>query len=72
MVKRGSPHLRSTLLNCCRALRLHNEIFATYYRKKVSEGKPESVALSHMAKKLIRLIFALETTVQPFNPEKLR
>ena len=72
MVKRGSPHLRSTLLNCCRALRLHNEIFAVYYRKKVSEGKPESVALSHMAKKLIRLIFALETTGQPFNPDKLR
>lgn len=72
MVKRGSPHLRSTLLNCCRALRLHNETFAVYYRKKVSEGKPESVALSHMAKKLIRLIFALETKGVPFDPEKLR
>ena len=72
MVKRGSPYLRSTLLNCCRALRLHNETFAVYYRKKVSEGKPESVALSHMAKKLVRLIFALETKGEPFDPNKLR
>ena len=72
MVKRGSPHLRNVLLNCCRSLRLHNETFATYYRKKISEGKPESVALSHMAKKLIRLIFALETKGEPFDPDKSR
>ena len=72
MVKRGSPYLRSTLLNCCRALRLHNETFAVYYRKKISEGKHESVALSHMAKKLVRLIFTLETKSISFDPEKLR
>ena len=72
MVKRGSPHLRCALLNCCRSLRLHSEIFATYYHKKISEGKHESVALSHMAKKLVRLIFTLETNGVPYNPEKLR
>ena len=72
MVKRGSPHLRSTLLNCCRSMRLHNEVFAAYYRKKVSEGKHEGVALSHMAKKLVRLIFTLETKGVSFDPEKLR
>jgi transposase len=72
MVKRGSPYLRNTLLNCCRALRLHNETFSTYYRKKVAEGKSESVALSHMAKKLIRLIFTLETKGLAFDPEKMR
>jgi len=72
MVKRGSSHLRCTLLNCCRALRMHNETFAVYYRKKVSEGKSDSVALSHMAKKLIRLIFTLETKGILFDPEKLR
>lgn len=72
MVKRGSPYLRNALLNCCRPLRLHNETFAVYYRKKISEGKHESVALSHMAKKLVRLIFTLETKAIPFDPEKLR
>ena len=56
----------------CRALRLHNETFAAYYRKKVNEGKSEQVALSHMAKKLVRLIFALETKDEPFDSDKCR
>jgi transposase len=72
MAKRGSPYLRNTLLNCCRSMRLHNEVFAIYYRKKISEGKHESVVLSHMAKKLIRLIFSLETKGLTFDPDKLR
>ncbi len=72
MVKRGSPHLRNALLSCCRSLRLHNETFAVYYRKKANEGKHESVVLSHMAKKLVRLIFALETKGEMFDPGKLR
>jgi transposase len=72
MVKRGSPHLRNVLLNCCRSMRLHNEVFAVYYRKKVAEGKSEGVALSHMAKKLIRVIYTLETTGLAFDEQKLR
>ena len=72
MVKRGSAHLRCAILNCSRALRLHNETFATYYLKKISEGKKHGVAISHMAKKLIRLIYTLETTGQRFDPSKLK
>ncbi len=72
MVKHGSPHLRCAITNCCRALRLHNEVFAEYYLKKISEGKPYNVAISHMAKKLIRLIFTLETKGEMFDPQKLR
>ena len=72
MVKRGSSHLRYTILNCCSAVILHNEVFAEYYYKKISEGKSHSVAKSHVAKKLIRLIFTLETTHTRFDPSKLR
>ena len=72
MVKRGSAHLRCAIMNCCRALRLHNEVFAEYYLKKINEGKKHGVAMSHMAKKLIRLIFVLETKGISFDPEKLR
>jgi len=61
MVKRGSSPLRCTLMNCARAIKLHNEVFGAYYRKKINEGKPHCVAINHVAKKLIRLIFALET-----------
>jgi len=72
MVKRGSGHLRYAIFNCCRVIRLHNEVFSTYYHKKIAEGKPHRVALSHLAKKLVRLIFTLETTGATFDPAKLR
>lgn len=72
MVKRGSSLLRYTLINCCRAMRLYNEVFAAYYLKKIGEGKPHRVALSHMAKKLVRVIYTLETTGNTFDPSKLR
>jgi len=72
MVKRGSPFLRCALMNCSRGVRLHNEVFATYYHKKINEGKPHCVAISHVAKKLVRLIFALEPKGEMFDPDKLR
>jgi transposase len=72
MVKRGSSHLRATLMNCARAIRLHNETFAAYYYKKINEGKPHRIAVSHVAKKLVRLIFTLETKGLMFDPESLK
>ena len=71
MVKRGSAQLRSALMNCSRAIRLHNETFAAYYLKKTAEGKPHCVAINHVAKKLVRLIFALETKGIMFDPAAL-
>ena len=67
MVKRGSPHLRCAILNVCLPLTQHNPIFAEYYHKKREEGKPHRVALSHVAKKLIRVIYTLETRNIPYN-----
>lgn len=72
MVKHGSAPLRCALMNCSRSIRLHNETFAAYYQKKINEGKPHYVALSHVAKKLVRLIFALETKGERFDPAFLR
>jgi transposase len=72
MVKRGSAHLRCALMNCARSVCLHNEVFAAYYRKKINEGKPHCVAVNHIAKKLVRLIFALETKGVMFDTELLR
>lgn len=60
MVKRGSSHLRYTLMNLCIPLIQYNYVFAAYYDKKRSEGKPHRVACSHLVKKLIRIIFNLE------------
>ena len=46
--------------------------FATYYAKKRGEGKPHRVAIAHVAKKLIRVIYALERQDIDFNAQKLR
>jgi transposase len=72
MVKRGSSHLRYAIMNCCLPLIVHNMVFAEYYHKKRKEGKPHRVALSHVAKKLIRIIFTLETKNVKFDPLQLR
>ena len=72
MVKRGSSHLRFALMTCANTVRLHNEVFAAYYRKKINEGKEHCVAMNHVAKKLVRVIYALETKGVMFDTELLR
>lgn len=72
MVKRGSSHLRYALFNCCLPLIRYDMTFATYYAKKRSEGKPHKVAMSHVAKKLIRVIYALEKQGVDYDPKKIR
>ena len=72
MVKRGSSQLRYTLINCCLPLIRFDMTFATYYAKKRGEGKPHRVAITHVAKKLIRVIYALESQDIDFNAQKLR
>ena len=72
MVKRGSSHLRYVLMNCALPLIRFDMTFATYYAKKRAEGKPHRVAMSHVAKKLVRVIFALERQNTDFKPQVLR
>jgi len=72
MVKRGSSQLRYAIMNCCLPLIVHNMVFAEYYHKKRKEGKPHRVALSHVAKKLIRIIYTLEIKNIKFDVNMLR
>jgi hypothetical protein len=72
MVKHGSPYLRYALINCANYSLIHNPVFYDYYRKKRSEGKCHSVAITHVARKLIRIIFTLETKHIDFNPTLVR
>lgn len=59
MVKRGSPYLRWALFQAAAYAAIYSKTFNLYYSKKRSEGKPASVARSHVVKKLSRVIFAL-------------
>lgn len=66
MEKRGSRYLRYALYNATRYVCHWEPSFADYLAKKRAEGKHYNVAISHAAKKLVRLIFALEKSGQPF------
>ena len=68
MEKRGSRYLRYALYNATKYVCHWDPTFATYLEKKRSEGKHYNVALSHATKKLVRLIFALEKSRQPYCP----
>lgn len=61
MVKRGSKYLRRTLYLAAQNVSNHESGFAAYLARKRSEGKPYKVAISHVAKKLVRVIYHLET-----------
>lgn len=72
MVKHGSGNLRFYLLNAADYIVMHIPEFTEYYYKKRNEGKTHRVALSHVAKKLVRLIYKLETENITFDSTKLK
>lgn len=59
MEKRGSKYLRYALFNATKYVCLWDGSFAAYLAQKRSEGKHYNVAISHAAKKLVRLIYAM-------------
>ncbi len=67
MEKRGSRYLRYALFNTTKYVCHWNPLFAEYLAKKRSEGKHYNVAISHAAKKLVRLIFAMQKSGQPYK-----
>ena len=72
MVKRGSGYLRGALMNIANVVIKYNPTFYDYYLKKRSEGKCHRVALSHVCKKLLRVIYKLETQNIQFDPSLLK
>ena len=71
MEKRGSKYLRWALLNAAKYVCKWEPSFAVYLRKKLAEGKHYNVAVSHAAKKLVRLLYHLETTGEKYIPQTL-
>ena len=72
MVKHGSGHLRYAIMNSAMTILRFSPEFYDYYLKKRSEGKCHRVALSHVCKKLIRVIYTLEKNDIDFDPFLLK
>lgn len=71
ITKKGSRYLRKTLYQIILPVINNNEVFKTYYNKKLAEGKGHRCAQGHCIRKLLRIIYHLLTTGQQFNPELL-
>ena len=67
MEKRGSRYLRYALYNATKYVCLWDPAFAAYLAKKRGEGRHYNVAISHAAKKLVRLIYAMEKSKQSYR-----
>ena len=68
MEKRGSRYLRYALFNAAKFVCIWEPSFKAYLARKRAEGKHYNVAISHAAKKLVRLIFALQNSGKAFQP----
>lgn len=66
MEKRGSKYLRYALYNAAKYVCMHDPTFNSYLAKKRAEGKAYNVALSHVVRKLVRVIYQLEKTQQVY------
>ena len=69
MVKRGSPILRWALLQAAGFVANYSSTFAFYRSKKLDEGKSAAVARSHVAKKLVRVVYSLLTHSNAFSDQ---
>lgn len=72
MVKHGSGHLRQIIMNVVDTFALNNPVIYDYQSKKIKEGKHWRVAQTHVARKLVRIIFHLEKNNMDFNSNLLR
>ena len=67
MEKRGSRYLRYAIFNAAKYVCHWDPTFAAYLEKKLAEGKHYNVAISHAAKKLVRVIFSLQKSGQTYR-----
>jgi hypothetical protein len=68
MEKRGSRYLRYAIFNATKFVCNWDSTFAAYLAKKRAEGKHYNVAISHAAKKLVRVIYALQKSGKSYMP----
>lgn len=66
MEKRGSKYLRYALFNAAKFVCHWDPTFSAYLAKKRAESKHYNVAISHAAKKLVRVIYQLEKSGQSY------
>lgn len=59
--------MRYALFNATKYVCIWDPVFKRYLSKKLAEGKHYNDAISHAAKKLVRLIYHLETIGESYR-----
>lgn len=72
ITKKGSKYLRQTLYRTIIPVIRFNPVFYDFYKLKRKQGKSHICALGHCIRKLIRVIYYLETNNLTFNPSLLK
>ena len=72
ITKKGSKYLRKTLYQVITPAIKFNKVFKDYYDLKRSQGKSHRCAQGHCVRKLLRVIYHLLKTNQPFDASLLK
>jgi transposase len=67
--KQGDKFLRSMLFNAARAA-CKTKVFKPYYQALLTRGWASTAALNIVARKLLRIAFAIYKSRQPFDPKR--
>ena len=70
MSKRGSKYLRTALMQAAEVAvyRKKDPMLAALYQRQVDCGKHHTVALSHVANKMLHVIFSVLKNNRPYRP----
>ncbi len=72
MEKRGSRYLRYALFNATKYVCNWDETFTKYLAQKMAAGKHYNVAISHAAKKLVRVMYSLEMSGESYRGKAVK
>lgn len=70
LTKRGSNYLRHSLFIAANVARIHNPQFRAIYEKKRNEGKPHTVAVVVVARKLLAVMRAVWLSGERYESDK--
>jgi len=68
MSKQGSKNMRKILFNITKGAITFNPLITEVYERKLSEGMPKMAAIGVCMHKILRIIYGMLKSKQPFNP----
>ncbi len=70
MSKRGSRYLRTAVMQASEiaVFKSHDPLFTQVYQRHIDRGKHHLVALTHVANKMLHVVFSVLKNNRPYTP----